>query len=258
MNPLRVEFIQTCLARSSPLDYHDNTAQGTGRVVSVDAERGQSEGQAAGGEGEAKEHKTKTSGYTYLDIGCGGGIYTESIARLPTTATVLGIDPSPEVFAIAVSHAKKDPSLRHKLTYQQTSIDDLPSSATFDVVSLFEVIEHVPYPAAFLEAAIKHVRPGGWLVLSTIARTWTSWVTTKLVAEDLLRIVPRGTHDWKKYINEGEMREFFEGRKDCAEMVTMGVVYVPGVGWRKVSGGEKLGNYFFAVRKAEGGALEQL
>lgn len=115
-----------------------------------------------------------------------------------------------------------------------------------------EVIEHVPHPSAFLSEAMTHVRPGGWLVLSTIARTWTSWVTTKLIAEDILNIVPRGTHDWNKYINADELEAFFKkqpGWGGDGGMAVMGCIYVPGFGWREVKGGEKVGNYFFGVRR---------
>ncbi|KAG6160884.1 hypothetical protein E4U37_003674 [Claviceps purpurea] len=191
---------------------------------------------------------------TYLDIGCGGGIFAESAARLPTTKRVTAIDPTPSVLAVAKAHAKKDPSLKGKLFYTQSSIEDLevPRSdeERYDVVSLFEVIEHVDEPGPFLQRVRPFVKPGGWLVMSTIARTWTSWFTTNLMAEQLLRIVPRGTHDWNKYINEHELRRFMMSQGGWESPRVMGVMYVPGLGWKEVSGGEKLGNYFFAVRRS--------
>ena len=210
----------------------------------------------------------------YLDIGCGGGIFAESAARLPTTLSVTAIDPSPGVLAIARSHAKKDPLLSlpapeqqqqqqqqpgapRRLTYRNCTIESLPlppaDADRFDVVSVFEVIEHVDYPSAFLDRAAQFVKPdGGWLVLSTIARTWTSWFTTNLVAEDILGVVPKGTHDWNKYINVEEMRAYFRERQDefgWGEPRVMGVVYVPGVGWREVQGSERVGNYFLGVQR---------
>lgn len=197
---------------------------------------------------------TPSTKLKYLDIGCGGGIFAESAARLPSTASVTAIDPSPEVLAIAKAHAKRDPVLKSKLTYLNTPIENLPVPATpeeaYDVVSIFEVVEHVSNPAEFLDRCTPFVKPGGWLVLSTIARTWMSWLTTNVVAEDILRMVPKGTHDWNKYINEEEMRaHFLRNRTGWAEPRCMGVVYVPGVGWRQVNGSEKIGNYFFGVRK---------
>ncbi|KAK8045026.1 hypothetical protein PG993_005050 [Apiospora rasikravindrae] len=230
MNPLRHDFIRMC--RNSTLDTPAKT------------------------------------GLTYLDIGCGGGIFAESAARLPGTKSVTAIDPSPEVLNIARGHARRDPSLRNKLQYLNTPIEQLtatlngqqqqtskqhqqPQQTQYDVVSVFEVLEHVSNPAQFLDRCAPFVKPGGWLVMSTIARTWLSWFTTNLMAEDVLRIVPRGTHDWQKYVNEAELRgHFMAGRSgQWADPRCMGVIYIPGVGWREVQGSEKVGNYFFAVRK---------
>lgn len=191
----------------------------------------------------------------YLDIGCGGGIFAESAARLPSTSHVTALDPSPEVLEIARAHARRDPSLRGKLQYTQGSIEELeiPTSeeGQYDVVSVFEVVEHVDNPAEFLERCSPFVKPGGWLVMSTIARTWVSWFTTNLVAEDILGIVPKGTHSWDKYINEEELRGCFERMGGWESPRCAGVVFVPGVGWKEVPGSEKLGNYFFAVRREQ-------
>ena len=195
------------------------------------------------------------SGLRYLDIGCGGGIFAESAARLPSTGSVAAIDPSPEVLAVAKGHAKRDPGLHGKLTYLNTSIEALPIPASveeqYDVLSLFEVIEHITHPSEFLDTCAPFVKPGGWIVMSTIARTWMSWLTTKVVAEDIVGIVPRGTHDWEKYINEEELRGYFLRERGWNSPRVMGVVYVPGVGWREVRGSEKVGNYFFGIRKDE-------
>lgn len=159
------------------------------------------------------------------------------------------IDPTPGVLAIAEAHKKRDPSLSSKLTYLNTSIEELPVGEMYDVVSVFEVIEHITTPATFLDEVEKHVRPGGWLVMSTIARTWMSWFTTNLVAEDILGIVPKGTHDWEKYINVDELEKYFATKGGWSKAVVQGVVYVPGVGWKEVEGSEKIGNYFLGVRK---------
>lgn len=201
-------------------------------------------------------------GLRYLDIGCGGGIFTESAARLATTRGVTGIDPSEGVIAVAREHARQDPIFQQqdgKLEYLHTSVEDLTAAAQwraeggrqqgYDIVTLFEVIEHINYPAPFLASCLEFVKPGGWLVLSTIARTWTSWATTKVVAEELLGVVPRGTHDWAKYINEEELRGFFRGREGWSRMRSMGCVFVPGLGWKMVPGGERWGNYFFGVKR---------
>ncbi|KAL2132100.1 hypothetical protein VTI74DRAFT_4223 [Chaetomium olivicolor] len=216
MNPLRHDFIQSCLA-SSPTS-------------------------------------PAYSGLRYLDVGCGGGIFAESAARLPTSRSVTAIDPSSTILEVARSHAKRDPALAGKLRYLSETIESLPlperEEDRYDVVSIFEVVEHVDYPAEFLDRVGEFVKPGGWLVLSTIARTWTSWVTTNLVAEDILGMVPKGTHDWSKYINEEELREYFAARAGrWGTPRVMGVVYVPGCGWKEVRGSEKVGNYFMGVQR---------
>lgn len=186
---------------------------------------------------------------SYLDIGCGGGIFAESAARIPSTTSVTAIDPTPGVLGIAKAHARRDPGLAGKLEYRQSSIEELaPKEGGYDVVTLFEVIEHIDQPGDFLDKVRPFVRPGGWLVMSTIARTWTSWVTTKLVAEDMLGIVPKGTHDWNKYLNQEELRRYFLD-KGWESPRVRGVMYVPGLGWKEVRGSEKVGNYFFAVRR---------
>ncbi|CAG9999047.1 unnamed protein product [Clonostachys byssicola] len=189
---------------------------------------------------------------SYLDIGCGGGIFAESAARLRSTRSVLAIDPTPSVLAVAKAHARKDPGLGRKLEYRNSSIEQLEvpqgEGEGYDIVSVFEVIEHIDQPGAFLDKVQPFVKPGGWLVMSTIARTWMSWLTTNLIAEDILKIVPKGTHDWNKYLNEEELRRFFMDKGWNSPRV-MGVVYVPGLGWKQVRGSEKVGNYFFAVRR---------
>lgn len=194
-----------------------------------------------------------SSNLRYLDIGCGGGIFAESAARRGNTGLVTAIDPTPEVLAVAKAHAKRDPGLTGKLEYLNTSIEGLPKPKSieeqYDMLSLFEVIEHITHPAEFLDVCQDFVKPGGWIVMSTIARTWTSWFTTKLVAEDVVGIVPRGTHDWDKYINEEELRGYFLEKRGWNSPIVMGVVYVPGLGWKEVSGSEKVGNYFFGIRK---------
>ncbi|KAG0135941.1 S-adenosyl-L-methionine-dependent methyltransferase [Tuber indicum] len=242
MNPIRLSFIQRCILKGSPISATFSTRTSTEKFDPTMAVRDADSPQKL----------------CFLDIGCGGGILAEALARLPSTESVVAIDPSKEVLSVALEHARQDPMLTgSKLRYINTTIEQLPKELEgqrnqFDVVTLMEVIEHVPRPSSFLKTTMEHVRPGGWLVLSTIARTWASFLTTKFVAEDILGIVPRGTHDWNKYINAEELREFFKETGGWGDVIVMGCVYVPRFGWREVRGGERVGNYFLGVRRGLG------
>lgn len=204
-------------------------------------------------------------GLKYLDVGCGGGIFAESAARLANTHSVTAIDPTPSVLAVANEHQRNDPALSPpKLNYLNTAIEGLPIPTSnqdrVDIITLFEVLEHIDRPSTFLESCIPHLKRGGWIIGSTIARSPLSFLTTKLIAEaPLIGVVPRGTHDWNKYINPDELEEWFEKRSRQGEgeerwgnMKKQGVVYVPGFGWKMVPFSEALGNYFFGVQRLVG------
>jgi ubiquinone biosynthesis O-methyltransferase len=227
MNPLRHDFIRSC--RNSSRTEAENT------------------------------NTVPPPSYSYLDIGCGGGIFASSAARLPTTSTVTAIDPTELVIQVAKSHQRSDPAIAApKLRYLNCAIEDLPVPSTerdkVDVLTIFEVLEHIDSPSAFLELAIPHLRPGGWIIGSTISRSPVAYLTTKLVAEaPLIGVVPAGTHDWNKYINPSELRHFFETRApgQWGQFRTQGVMYIPMLGWKTVDNSEELGNYFFGVQKLD-------
>ncbi|WFD33131.1 hypothetical protein MSPP1_004188 [Malassezia sp. CBS 17886] len=148
-------------------------------------------------------------GMSVLDIGCGGGILTESVARLG--ARVTGVDASKENIRIASLHTSGEPGgFAHPPTYRHATAETLRDEGQqFDVVTAMEVVEHVNDPAAFLRCLSELVRPGGHLFLSTMSRTALSYLLTIFLAEDVLRVVSPGTHRHDQYINPDEMAQFF-------------------------------------------------
>lgn len=141
------------------------------------------------------------TGLTVLDIGCGAGLLAEALAR--RGASVVGVDPAARNIAIAAHHAT-----RHglEIDYRIGSIDVLKPSERFDVVLNMEVIEHVERLPNFLEQCCKHVRPGGLHFIATLNRTVMSFLVAIIGAEFVLRWLPRGTHQWRKFVRPDEVQ----------------------------------------------------
>jgi 2-polyprenyl-6-hydroxyphenyl methylase/3-demethylubiquinone-9 3-methyltransferase len=144
-------------------------------------------------------------GLRVLDIGCGGGILSESIAR--HGAQVLGIDVTPRNITIARDHAAGQGL---DVTYRQVALEDL-DEPPFDVVLNMEVIEHVVDAPAFLQHCLGMVRPGGILVLATLNRTLAGFVAGIVGAEYIFRLLPRGTHQWRRFVRPAELIGPIEG-----------------------------------------------
>lgn len=141
------------------------------------------------------------AGLSLLDVGCGAGLFCEPMARLG--ADVTGIDPAAETIEAARAHA-----LAGQLTidYRAGSIDALlAETRRFDVVTALEVVEHTSDPDGFVDAAAASVADGGLLILSTIARTNKAWLEAVVAAEYLLSWLPRGTHDWRRFLKASEL-----------------------------------------------------
>lgn len=188
-----------------------------------------------------------------LDVGCGGGILAESLARLKYISSVKGIDLSTDVLEAAKLHQKLDPELSEKLQYELTAIEDLPKDEKYDLVTCFEMLEHVQYPAQVLSEVFDRVAVGGWVVLSTINRDPISWFTTIFMGEHLLRIVPVGTHTLEKYIDQQEIRNWVESspyQDQFAVVNARGCAYIPAYGWKFTSSAD-VGNYFMAIQRVK-------
>lgn len=187
-----------------------------------------------------------------LDVGCGGGILSESIARLPFVESVKGIDLSSDVLEAAKIHRDKDPILTDKLSYEQIALENIPRDEKYDIVTMFEVLEHVDYPSRVLEEGLQRLDVGGWLFLSTINRDPISWFTTIFMGEHLLRIVPVGTHTLEKYINQYEIKDWMDEDTDRKKQFkiedTKGCIYLPAYGWKFTSCPD-VGNYFMAIQR---------
>ncbi|KAG9018376.1 Hexaprenyldihydroxybenzoate methyltransferase, mitochondrial [Tulasnella sp. JGI-2019a] len=161
------------------------------------------------------------SGLDVLDVGCGGGLLSESLARLG--GRTLGIDAASSSINVAKIHASQDPQLAElspsvsstsgSLQYLNTTTEDLLASdhhtSQFDVVCAMEIVEHVENPASFLKSCADLVKPGGHLFLSTISRTPLAHFLTITMAEDVLKLVSQGTHAYDKYVKPSELISLF-------------------------------------------------
>jgi 2-polyprenyl-6-hydroxyphenyl methylase / 3-demethylubiquinone-9 3-methyltransferase len=143
------------------------------------------------------------AGLRALDVGCGGGLVAEPLARLG--ALVTGIEPEDANISAARSHAA---SQELTIDYRAARAEDLAASGeTFDLVTCLEVIEHVPDVRAFLKVVAALVRPGGLLIVSTLNRTLKSYALAIIGAEYVLRWLPAGTHQWDRFVSPAELTE---------------------------------------------------
>jgi 2-polyprenyl-6-hydroxyphenyl methylase/3-demethylubiquinone-9 3-methyltransferase len=161
-------------------------------------------------------------GLRLLDVGCGGGLLCEPLARLG--AEVTGLDAAAQNIEIARLHAGES-GLR--IDYRHDSVEALADSgAAYDAVLNMEVVEHVADVDGFLAASAKLVRPGGAMILATLNRTPKAFLLAIVGAEYLLRWLPRGTHDWRRFLRPSEVaRRLQDGGLEIAELT--GVAYNP-------------------------------
>ena len=149
-------------------------------------------------DGIAALHDTRV-----LDVGCGGGILADAMAR--RGAQVLGIDLAERSLRVAQLHAleAQTPNIEYRAISAEALAAEQPAS--FDTVTCMEMLEHVPDPASVVRACAQLVRPGGWVFFSTINRNAKAFAQAIVAAEYLLRIVPRGTHEYERLIRPSEL-----------------------------------------------------
>ncbi|HCT72434.1 MULTISPECIES: bifunctional 2-polyprenyl-6-hydroxyphenol methylase/3-demethylubiquinol 3-O-methyltransferase UbiG [Psychrobacter] len=178
INPLRLNWIEENVKRSYQNDSTDKDSH--------------------------KTAETGLAGKKVLDVGCGGGILSESMAR--RGADVTGIDLGTENLKAAALHAEQS-ALNETLRYQHIPVEELAKThaGQFDVVTCMEMLEHVPDPSSIVQACFELLAPGGVCVLSTINRNPKSYLFAIVGAEYVLRLLDRGTHDYAKFITPAEL-----------------------------------------------------
>jgi 2-polyprenyl-6-hydroxyphenyl methylase/3-demethylubiquinone-9 3-methyltransferase len=151
------------------------------------------------------ERLAPLAGKSALDIGCGGGILAESMAR--RGARVKGIDLSDKALKVAQLHSLES---RIEVDYEAVSAEDLAlrSPSAFDVVTCMELLEHVPDPASTVRACARLSRPGGQVFFSTLNRNLKSYLFAVIGAEYVLKLLPKGTHDYAKFIKPSELARY--------------------------------------------------
>ena len=185
-------------------------------------------------------------GKRVLDVGCGGGILADSIAR--KGASVLGIDLASKALKVAQLHAMQ--AQTHGVEYREVSAEALAveEPGGFDVVTCMEMLEHVPSPSSVVEACSALVKPGGYVFFSTINRSVKSFIFAIVGAEYVLNLLPRGTHEYEKLIKPSELAGY-------CRTSTLDVMQVRGMQYNPLTcnywlDGNTGVNYLMATRKA--------
>ena len=169
------------------------------------------------------QQHTNIQGKKVLDVGCGGGILTESLAQ--SGAQAKGIDLSEKALKVADLHSLESGIA---VQYEYISAEDLAAKepAQYDVVTCMEMLEHVPDPLSIIKACASLVKPGGKVFFSTLNRNPKSYLLAVIGAEYILRMLPKGTHDYKKFIKPSELNGFLsEAGLELNEII--GLTYNP-------------------------------
>jgi 2-polyprenyl-6-hydroxyphenyl methylase / 3-demethylubiquinone-9 3-methyltransferase len=183
------------------------------------------------------------TGLKILDIGCGGGLVSEPMARLG--ADVTGIDADPVAIDTAQEHAQQ---AGLSIDYRNKAAEEL--KATYDAILALEIVEHVEDPAQFMKTCARLAEPGGIVIFSTLNRTAKSFALGIVAAEYILNWVPRGTHDWKKFIRPSELAGHVRALGLTPENIS-GLVYDPVRGDFRISETDVGVNYFMSAVKAK-------
>ncbi|WP_444907754.1 bifunctional 2-polyprenyl-6-hydroxyphenol methylase/3-demethylubiquinol 3-O-methyltransferase UbiG [Microbulbifer sp. SSSA008] len=187
------------------------------------------------------------AGKKLLDVGCGGGILAEAMAQ--RGADVTGIDLGEAPLNVAKLHALESGV---SVNYRKVAVEDLAEEApeSFDIVTCLEMLEHVPDPSSVIRACAKLVKPGGKLFFSTINRTPKGWLFAVVGAEYVLRLLPKGTHEYSKFIRPSEMGAWLRDESLEAHDIT-GMTYNPVTRSYKLNPRDVDVNYLMYASKPE-------
>ncbi|MDO8774670.1 MAG: bifunctional 2-polyprenyl-6-hydroxyphenol methylase/3-demethylubiquinol 3-O-methyltransferase UbiG [Burkholderiaceae bacterium] len=190
-------------------------------------------------------------GQQILDVGCGGGILADAMAR--SGARVTGIDLAAKALRVAQLHALE--AQTPNVQYREVSVEALAAQqpGSFDVVTCMEMLEHVPDPASVVRACAALVKPGGWVFFSTLNRSPKSFLFAIVGAEYVLNLLPRGTHEYAKMIRPSELASYCRSA-DLDLRHTRGMAYNP-LTQRYWLSADTSVNYLFATQKSEGATL---
>jgi 2-polyprenyl-6-hydroxyphenyl methylase/3-demethylubiquinone-9 3-methyltransferase len=196
-------------------------------------------------------HLCPLKGQQVLDVGCGGGILADAMAR--AGAQVTGVDLATKALRVAQLHAIE--AQTPNVEYREVSVEALARQqpGSFDLVTCMEMLEHVPDPASVVRACAALVKPGGWVFFSTLNRSPRSFLLAIVGAEYVLKLLPRGTHEYAKMIRPSELASYCRSA-DLDLRHTRGMQYNPITRryWMSADTGV---NYLFATQKALGSKL---
>jgi 2-polyprenyl-6-hydroxyphenyl methylase / 3-demethylubiquinone-9 3-methyltransferase len=189
---------------------------------------------------------TNLQGKRVLDVGCGGGILAESLSK--AGATVTGIDLSSKALKVAELHQLESGT---SVRYLTISAEDLAKeeSQSYDVVTCMEMLEHVPDPSSVVQACAKLCKPGGYIFFSTLNRNPKSYLFAIIGAEYILQLLPKGTHQYEKFIKPSELAQF-------TRAAGLEVIELKGMTYNPITQIYRLGsdtdvNYMMATRKPQ-------
>lgn len=191
------------------------------------------------------DQQVRLTGKRVLDVGCGGGILTDAMAR--KGARALGIDLASKPLKVAQLHAMEAGTAN--VEYREVAAEALAAEqpGQFDVVTCMEMLEHVPDPASVVQACATLARPGGWVFFSTINRNPKSFAFAIVGAEYLLKLLPRGTHEWARFLRPSELMQAAR-QAGLEPHATAGMEYNPLTRRYRLSADTSV-NYLLACRK---------